>query len=135
MVAGAVDVSPLMEAIRGAIAQTQSDVLRTSQRVIQWLGTLSIEETRAAFDELNRGIPDTPPTARIQEIVDDAHARSRGDEALLEAIFRERLDSRENPAFVEDVHTDTSRRLYRPLIRLVVAEIERQQPEDEEEHP
>lgn len=135
MVAGAVDVSPLMEAIRGAIAQTQSDVLRTSQRVIQWLGTLSIEEIRAAFDELNRGIPDTPPTARIQEIVDDAHARSRGDDALLAAILRERLDSRENPAFVEDVHTDTSRRLYRPLIRLVVAEIEREQPEDEEEHP
>jgi hypothetical protein len=93
MVAGAADVSPLMEAIRGAIAQTQGDVLQTCERVIQWLGTLSIEEIRAAFNELNRGIPDTPPTARIQEIVDDAHARSRGDEALLEAIFRERLDS------------------------------------------
>jgi len=127
-------VSPLMKIIREAIAQTQGDVWQTCERVIQWLGALSIDEGRAALDELNHGIPDTP-TAVVQEIVNDAHARSRGDEAELEAIYRERLDSRENPAFVEDVHADTSRFLYRPLIRLVLAEIGRQEAEDEEEHP
>jgi hypothetical protein len=122
-----------MRAIRDAIVETQGDVEQTCERVIQWLDTLSLEEARAAFDELNQGTPDTPPTAEIQAIVNDADARSRGDEDKMEAIFRERLDSRENPGFVADIRADTNRHLFRPLIRLVLAEIGRQETKDDEE--
>jgi hypothetical protein len=113
------------ETLRGFVERADGDLDRASVLAGGWWRDNQRTTTDAEefFDSLEREFEVTSTASQgIREVVNDAFYAAGREEEGFEARLRERIDPRENPAFVKKVDEELVRPFRRAIIRVLMEE-------------